>query len=271
MHHHSLSIALLASLVMAGCGNSANDLTTRESAAIEFGKSTNAVVVLNPVINEGSNTTVSSGDHREGVTVSVVDGDVADVSDETGLAILTHLPTGALKLDFETGTLPLNVVQENELYDIVVSHTAEGVQFIVDAIRYSIGGTVVHVAPGDDIAEAAKEDDSILILEAGTYPGAVTLRSDNVLLFGAWSPTEGPLSVIDGDVQINGTNIRMRGLSITGTIDSRGHGFAASFNHFGGADIRGNGITLIRNRFPEDGSVTVPSGTAVLVDNLNIP
>ena len=95
-------------------------------------------------------------------------------------------------------------------------------------------------------------------------------RSDGVLIFGAWSPTEGPLSIIEGNVTVLGGGNRIRGVKITGRLTSSANGFSAAFNDVGSATITGNAVSLLRNRFTM-GSASVPSSNAVLVDNGGIP
>jgi hypothetical protein len=113
-------------------------------------------------------------------------------------------------------------------------------------------------------------DDAVVLLKEGRYPGKLELRSSRVLLFGAWSDDDGPLSVIEGDVTVQGASNRIRGITITGRLTSSANGFSAAFNDVGSATITtGNGVSLLRNRFT--GTANVPSTNAVLVDNGGIP
>src|SRR5687768_8725955 len=103
-----------------------------DAAGTEFGKITSAVVIVNPKINEGSTTTIASGTQREGVSIKA--GDLSPVTtDATGLAVIKNLPTGMVPVLFHNETINLNVVQEKELYDMVVSYTANGVAEIIGA------------------------------------------------------------------------------------------------------------------------------------------
>jgi hypothetical protein len=129
---------------------------------------------------------------------------------------------------------------------------------------------VVEVEPGGNIAQAAASDNTIILLKPGTYPGNLELRAADVLIFGAWSPTEGPLSIIDGNVTVLGGNNRMRGVKINGRLTSNANTLSVAFSDIASATITGNGVSLLRNRFTA-GQATVPSSNAVLVDNTGIP
>ncbi|MFY0529721.1 hypothetical protein ACN28I_43345 [Archangium gephyra] len=249
-------------MVLAGCGE-------RTPIAGRFGEVTSAVVVVNPVINQGSTTSVVPGSARSGVSFRAAD--LAPVeTDSTGLALVEELPTGTVTLDFNPGTSSFQVVQEKELYDVVVAYRDGRVQQIIPPVRYPIGGTVVEVERGDDIAQAAASDNTIIVLAPGTYPGNLELRAAGVLIFGAWSPEDGPLSTIEGNVTVLGGGNRIRGVKINGRLTSNANNLSVSFSDIASATITGNGVSLLRNRFTA-GQASVPSSNAVLVDNVGIP
>lgn len=234
-----------------------------------FGDVTSAVIIVNPRINQGSSTTVSSGEQRAEVVIEP--GEAAAVrTDASGLAVAQGFAVGTVPLKFDTGTVSLNVAADKELYDVVVSYKPSGVQEILPAVRYPIGGAVKVLEPGADIAAAATEDGTVILLRAGTYPGNFELTSEGVLIFGDWTLADGQRSIIEGGVTARGGNIRMRGVKVTGTLTSNANGFSAAFCDLGGANLTGNGVTLIRNNF-SSGTASVPSSNSVLVDNVGIP
>jgi hypothetical protein len=256
-------LAVLAALALVGCDGDPTPVTGR------FGEVTSAVVVVNPVINRGSTTTVTSGPERSGLRFKAADLDPVR-TDATGLALVEDLPTGTVRLDFDPGTYSFTVVREKELYDVVVSYQNGTVQQIIPPVQYPIGGTFVEVEPGGNIAQAAASDDTIILLKPGNYPGNFELRSARVLIFGAWSAEQGPLSVIDGNVTVLGGGNRMRGVKINGRLTSNANTLSVAFSDIASATITGNGVSLLRNRFTA-GQATVPSSNAVLVDNTGIP
>lgn len=240
-----------------------------DAAGTDFGKITSAVVIVNPKINEGSTTSVVSGTQREGVSIKA--GSLSPVvTDATGLAVIKNLPVGTVPVAFPNTTIDLSVAQEKELYDMVVSYTADGTSEIVGAIRYPLGGTVVTVKPGDDLAKAVSTDGAIVFMEPGIYEGDLEITAEGVLLFGSWDTKDGSLSVINGNLTIKGGNARMRGVTVGETITVNANGFSAAFCEFKNANITGNSVSLIRNLFSGT-NVTVPSSSAVLLDNENIP
>jgi hypothetical protein len=127
---------LLAGLALTGFGcKKETDAVPTVPVANRFGEVTSAVVIVNPVINQGSATTVTSGAQRGNIAVQA--GSMTRVStDATGLAVLEAIPTGAVPLAFPTGNISLNVVQPKERYDVVVSVKEDGVQEIISAVRY---------------------------------------------------------------------------------------------------------------------------------------
>jgi hypothetical protein len=255
-------LGLVCALGVLGCGDDTPQSPGR------FGEVTSAVVVLNPVINRGSTTTVTTGTQRGSVSFKAAD--VSGLTDSTGLALVEDLPTGTVELKFDPGTYSFQVVQEKELYDVVLSYKDGTVQPLFPPVRYPIGGTVVEVEPGKSISEAATADGTIVVLKPGTYPGNLELRAANVLIFGAWSPIDGPLSIIEGDVTVLGGGNRIRGAKINGRLTSNANSFSAAFCDIASATITGNSVSLLRNRFTA-GQATVPSSNAVLVDNTGIP
>lgn len=233
-----------------------------------FGEVTSAIVVMNPVINQGSTTTVASGNSRGGVAIKA--GNLEPVAtDSTGLALIEKLPTGSVPIAVSGSEVPLDVVADKDLYDVVVSWDGTTLRHIIPPVRYPIG-TITVVEPGSGLAAAVGTNGAVLMLKEGKYTGNVEIRTDGVLIFGAWSPDAGPLSIIEGDVTVMGGANRIRGVKITGRLTSNANGFSAAFNDVGSATITGNGVSLVRNRFTA-GSASVPSSNAVLVDNGGIP
>lgn len=260
---------LLIVCLVFSCGKNDDNDPTPDAAGSDFGKVTSAVVIVNPKINEGSTTTIASGTQREGVSIKA--GNLAAVAtDATGLAVIKDLAIGTVPVAFSNGTINLNVVQPKELYDMVVSYTANGTSEIIGAVRYPLGGTMVNVKPGDNLATAVSTDGAIVLMAPGTYDGDLEITAEGVLLFGSWDTKDGSLSVINGNLTVKGGNVRMRGVTVAETITVNANGFSAAFCAFNNANITGNTVSLLRNKFSGN-SVTVPSSSAVLLDNENIP
>jgi hypothetical protein len=255
---------LFLSLSILSCGNDDNE-PKPDAGGSDFGKVTSTVIIVNPVINEGSTTTVAPGNQRSGVVIQA--GNLPAVeTDATGLAVVKNIPTGSVPVKLSNGTVNLNVVAEKELYDMVLSYNANGTAEIIPAIRYSIGGTVVRVNNASDLINALKTDNAIVFLEPGVYDGNFEITAAGVLLFGSWDPIEGSLSTINGNLTVKGGGARMRGVAVSGTLTVNANGYSAAFCEFNNASITGNSVSLLRNVFTGS-NVTVPSSSAVLVDN----
>jgi len=255
-----LLFGLLSLLVFAGCKKDEDPLPI----AGNFGEITSAVIIVNPVINDGSTTTVTSGQEREGVRVS--SGNLDPVTtDATGLTVLKGLPTGIVSLDFDNGSVSINVVQDKELYDVVVSYK-DNVTEIVEEIRYAIGGEVIEVEPGEDLSEPFNTDNAIIILGEGSFEGDYNITGEGILVFGTWNEVNGAKSVFTGNITVSGGGVRMRGLKIEGLLTVNANSYSAAFSDFNNANIKGNNVSLIRNVFSGD-EVVVPSSSAVLLDN----
>ena len=260
----SLVFGVFSFLVMMGCSNDDNPTPIAGPVALGFGEVTSAVVIVNPVINEGSSTTVTSGLVRQGVNIKPGEMD-AVTTDVTGLSVIMGLPTGTVPLQFDVGSVDLNVLQDKELYDVIVSYK-DNVTEIIEEVRYPIGGAVIKVAPGQDLSGPFNTDDAIIVLEEGIYEGDYNITAQGVLIFGAWDPTEGPKSVFTGNITVSGGGIRMRGIQNDGMLTVNANSYSAAFCNLNDADIKGNNVSLIRNVF-NGTQVSVPSSSAVLLDN----
>lgn len=259
----SLVFGVFSLLVMMGCSND-DETPIAGPVALGFGEVTSAVVIVNPIINEGSSTTVTSGVVRQGV--SIKPGDMDDVTtDVTGLSVIMGLPTGTVPLQFNVGSVDVNVIQDKELYDVIVSYK-DNVTEIIEEVRYPIGGAVLKIAPGQDLAGPFNTDNAIIVLEEGIYEGDYNIPAEGVLIFGAWDQTEGPKSVFTGNITVSGGGVRMRGIQNDGVLTVNANLYSAAFCVLHDADIKGNEVSLIRNIF-NGTQVTVPSSSAVLLDN----
>ena len=255
--------------LVAGCGDDAGEGAGGNNGAPgEFGEVTSAVVIANPELNQGSSTSVQVGSQRADVEVTVDELEPV-VTDGTGLAVVRDIPTGTIPFEFEPGSVTVNVQQEKELYDVVVAVRNDGVEHVFAPVRYPIGGDVIYLEAGGDISQAASEDNAIVVLEEGSYPGNLEITAEGVLIFGKWSPEEGPRSTIDGDVTVRGGSGRIRGVDVDGKVTSAANSFSLAFSEVDSADITGNDVTLLRNTFTGN-DVSVPSSNSVLVDNTGI-
>jgi hypothetical protein len=264
-----IRVAQLGVLVFAASACGGSD-SSSEAAQPLFGEETTAVVIVNPVINENSTTDVVPGSARAGIHVGIADGGPSTITDDTGLAVLIDIPVGELELEVGDGVVLLDVREEGELYDVVVSLRDGEAQHIIPPVRYPIGGDIIELRDGDSL-EAAIANDVVIFLGPGRYRSDFELRSENVLIFGSWDPVRGPLAVLEDDFAVLGEPNRIRSVALEGIVTSRANQLSMSFSYLEGADLTGEGVSLIRNRFADEAETTVPSSDAVLVDNDGIP
>ncbi len=247
-----------------------DDNPTNPGTPGEFGLKTSLVVVVNPIINQGSSTTIEPGTQRSGIPIKA--GSLAAVNtSSTGLAVITDLSVNpALPVIFPGDTTYINVVQEKELYDYVVSYKNGVIEEIFPAVRYTIGGQVVILDSTNNINDYVNQDNAIIVLKPGKYSGNINITARNVLIFGSASDDGEALSIVQGTVSISGEAARIRGLNIHNTLTVNANNFEAAFCKMNSANIHGNNILLLRNIFTV-GQATVSSSNAILVDNIGIP
>jgi hypothetical protein len=85
-----------------------------------------------------------------------------------------------------------------------------------------------------------------------------------------WDAIDGPQSVINGNLTVNGGSIRTRGIKVTGKVKSNANSYVAAFCTFNNAEITGNGITLLRNNFTGTATAPQSSSNSNLLDNKGI-
>jgi hypothetical protein len=234
--------------------------------------STVVVAILNPVVNDAHNTGVpaSLGDERNGILVEAEPGE-SDIS-EDGIAVV-DVPPGAISLAMGPASLSHTVVARGDIYDAPIALDGSDAAFFdATPIRYAVGKDLggFFFTPDSlltDIEARLGEDDRVVVLGPGTYKGDLTITGKGVLLFGeGWAERS---VIFDGSITANGEAVRLRGLTITGNLDSKGNNFGISFSVVKGeTSITGNAGAYVRNVFC--GTTTVPSSNATLLDNYGI-
>jgi hypothetical protein len=235
-----------------------------------FGETTSAVFVINPVINEGSNTTVVPGTERHNIRI-MIEGVDTVYTDSTGLAVLRNIPVGSnnIFVGNNSDTVYLDVVTEKDLYDLVLSYKPESSEHICPSVRYPYDSTAFVYVDSTNIADLDfnEFDNKVYIFDEGSYSIGTSITAENLLFFGSWNKDEGSKTTFTGNVDIRGGFIRLRGVKIEGKVTLYANNFSAAFCTFNSADITGNGISLIRNIF-ETADYDVPASNAILVDNI---
>ncbi|MDC3960542.1 hypothetical protein [Polyangium jinanense] len=271
----SLGVWMLAFAGLVGCGgdegNGGSGNNGPDDVDVPAG-STAFVAVINPVANTGhtTGTPAVTGDERDLIPVDAFPGS-ADTS-ESGIAVVG---TGVGEVDVRIGDALLKhtVLAEGDVYDAPLGFDGANAETYPNTpIRYPVGANSggFFFGPADILADVEAKlgvDDAVVVLRGGTYTGNLTITGKGVLLFGE-NFLENAV-VINGSVTVNGEAVRLRGLTITGDLASKGNNFGISFSRvFGNTSITGNAGAFVRNVFC--GTTVVPSSNATLLDNFGV-
>lgn len=254
----------------AGCGSNGVDPDK------PFGD-TRVVVVVNPEENEGNTAQPPAvvGSEVEDVGVDANPGGAA-TTDEMGLAVVGGLSVGSTDLVLGGGpaSVGFEVVGDGDVYDAAVAYSDDGSQAAFYSgfpIRYGVGGDIVVIGSDEDPAQAQQAlstDNTIVFFENGEYVGDLTITGEDVILFG--EGIEEPSVVVDGNIEVRGGNVRIRGVTITGDLTVFGNNFGMAFSVVQGAtQLNGQAISFLRNVFCQ--GANVPSSNAALYANEGLP
>ena len=234
-----------------------------------FGETT-VVVVVNPAPNDGNTVTApaSVGTEIAGIDIDADPGG-GGVTDDTGLAVMGDLDAGELDLVFPGAALSFTIQTEGDVYDLSVAHDGSQVALYPGfPIRYGVGGDILTIATDGDATEALNTDGTIVFFEDGVHVGDLVIEGENVILFS--NRFDGEPVVVDGNIEVRGGNVRIRGVTITGDLTVFGNEFGMSFSVVQGqTQLNGQAISFLRNVFCQ--GVNVPSSNAALYGNQGLP
>lgn len=259
-------------LFAAGCGSDETGTPGPLTGPAVTAGTTALIAILNPVANAGHTTGVptEAGDARNMITVNAEPGG-EDVT-EAGIAVVPVDP-GPVDVHVGPASLPLTVVAAGDVYDAPIAFNGSGAAYFENTpIRYPVGeasGAIFFevVTPLTEIEAKLGVDNTVVVLGNGIYKGNLTIDGTDVLIYGEGF-TEHEV-VIEGSVTVNGTNVRMRGVTITGDLAAKGNNFGISFSLVKGTtSISGNGGAFVANVFC--GNAAVPSSNATLLDNYGV-
>jgi hypothetical protein len=262
------STATLAFAV--GCGG---DGTGGDPTDVTLGE-TAFVVVVNPTINDANDTVVPEpGTSRAEVLADVDSGGPAAQTDADGVAVLAPVEAGNRALAFSGGGIDGALVEgiaDRDLVELVVAGEGDRVERMA-RIVYAFGGQVVELSadtPVDVVNDALASSDQIVLLAGGTYEGDLEFSGSNVTLFG--EGVGGGRVFINGNVEVSGSDNRIRGATIAGDLDVSGSDFGMSFSRIeGDVVLSGSGVTLLQSEFC--GSVDVSGSELVALGNAGMP
>lgn len=256
----------LAAIVLAACGG--DDGATVDPTDVPFG-TTAIVVVVNPTINDANrdSTLPMPGATVAGVTLTTDDG-VSATTGADGVAVLAPVTAGAR-------TITLSGAIAGGTFSVMAADKAlREVAIAADAGRADVMVTVDYkadqafeVSPAMTIAqvnEVLAVSDRVVFFRGGNYVGDLIFAGSRVTLFG-----EGALGgqvVIDGDLDVTGSDSRIRGTHVTGGVTMPGSGVGLAFSRVDGAlTSEGSDGMLLANALC--GAETISGSGTVAIGN----
>lgn len=259
--------SLALGLVLTACG----DGDTMAPLDVRFGETT-FVVLANPIVNDDNGVTVPEpGTSRSGVEVSV--GASVQLTDADGVAVLAPVEPGDKAMSLSDGTVSGEVtvsIADQELREVAIALDGNGAAVMANN-DYAFDGQVVEITPSTPLSEvnAALSMSSVIVFfRGGTYTGDLEFSGSRVTLFGEGE--SGGEVTLNGNVTIDGSSNRIRGVRVTGDLSVPGSNAGISFSRVDGAfTLEGSGAVLLNNAFC--GSANVAGSNPILLGNAGLP
>lgn len=231
---------------------------------VTFGETT-FVVLVNPVINDDNESSVSApGSEQSGVPVTVADGP-SGTTNANGVVVLTDIVPGTKSLSVDGNEVVVSIADQ-DLREVAVASDGSAASVMAE-VPYAFGGQVIEITPSmslADVNDALGQGNTIVFFRAGTYTGDLAFSGSNVTLFGE-GPAGGSVT-LDGNVVVDGSSNRIRGAHITGTLSVPGSDVGISFSRVGGdVQVDGSDATLLANAFC--GAVTISGSGLTALGN----
>jgi len=259
------SLAILSLVVSGACGGSGSGMPdANDPASVPFG-TTAIVVVVNPTINDANMHSVPApGSARAGVTLTT-DDHVSATTDATGIAVLAPVTAGIRTITVSgagAGNVSVTIAS-GALLELALATDAAHAQ-VMTQLDYKTD-QAVQVTPTMTNAEvntSLKVSDRVVFFAGGHYTGDIDFSGSRVTLFGEGSL--GGRVVIDGNITVSGSDSRIRGTHITGTLTIPASGVGVSFSRVdGAAQAMGSDGRLLADAMCGTATVT-GSGTIAL-------
>ncbi len=229
--------ALLVSSLLCACGGSDDTAPDANNPTdVPFG-TTAIVVVVNPWINDANTKTVPMpGGVRAGITLTT-DDNVTATTGADGIAVLAPVTAGTRTVTVSGavagGTFTV-MVADRTLREVALATDAGRAELMVN-VDYK-ANQVFEVSPtmtNAEVNDVLKVSDRVVFLAGGTYQGDLDFSGSRITLFG-----EGVLGgsvILDGNVTVTGSDSRIRGAEITGTLTMPASKVGLSFSRVNGA------------------------------------
>jgi hypothetical protein len=246
----SLALLSLSALLAAGAGACGDDSPdSMDPGDLRFDVTT-LVVVVNPVINDGTRVPLPTpGSPRGGITVSDADGP-AVTTDDSGIAVLAPMPTGIRTILVAGGGVDGSfdvTIGPGALREVAVAAEGPRVE-LMTSLEYA-PDRIMELSPAvtaAQINDALRVSDRVVFLTGGVYTGDLDLSASRVTLFG--QGVLGGKVTLQGNVTLSAKDSRIRGAHITGTLTVPASSTAVSFSRVdGGATVGGTDAIVLQN------------------------
>ncbi len=262
------SRALLCLLIFSACSDDGGSGTpdANNPTDIPFG-TTAIVVVVNPTINDANAKTGLSmpGGVVAGVTLTT-DDNVSATTGADGIAVLAPVTAGTRTVTVSgavTGASFTVMVADKTLREVALATDNGRAELMVNVDykadqAFEVSPTMSNAEVNDILAVS----DRVVFFKGGSYAGDLTFGGSRVTLFG-----EGVLGgnvKLEGNMTVTGSDSRIRGAHITGSLTIPASKVGLSFSRVDGAvTSEGSDGMLLANALC--GSETVSgSGTTVV-------
>jgi hypothetical protein len=244
-------------------GCEGNDLPILGPDAVPLGQ-TAFVVLVNPTVNLSNKAMVPPiGAFRSGVAVGVVGGP-AETTDRYGIAALTPVTAGSKTVTLPSGQFAATIA-DKDVRDLFIAWPGSTAALMTE-VTYPFGGTLVDAGSLNNQqinAELAK-DSLVVYLPRGNYAGNLNFAGNGVSVYAEGAA--GGLVTLNGNVNVTGSNNRLRGVRVLGNVAITGNGFSMTYGRVDGTtQALGADIRLLRNALC--GTVTVTGANLMLLDN----
>jgi hypothetical protein len=264
---------LLCLLMLSACGDDGGATPDANSPTdIPFG-TTAIVVVVNPPINDANAETglPTPGDVVAGVTLTTDDG-VSATTGADGIAVLAPVTAGTRTITVSgtvTGGTFTVMVADKTLREVALATDTGRAQVMVN-VDYK-ADQAFEVSPTMSNAEVnavLAVSDRVVFFKGGSYTGDLTFGGSRVTLFG-----EGVLGgnvKLEGNMTVTGSDSRIRGAHISGSLTIPASKVGLSFSRVDGAVMsEGSDGMLLANALC--GTETVSGSGTVVIGNRGAP
>ena len=261
------TLIFASSLWLVACGGDDGG-GTNDPTDVPFG-TTAIVVVVNPAINEANSKTVPApGATQAGITLTT-DDDVSATTGADGIAVLAPVSAGTRTITVSGGGTFTVTIADRTLHEVALATEGARTEVMVN-VDYK-ADQAFEVTPAMTNAEvnaALAVSDRVVFFSGGTYTGDLDFSGSRVTLFG-----EGVLGgqvILDGNITASGSDSRIRGADITGTLEIPASKVGLSFSRVDGAlTSDGSDSMFLANDLC--GGETITGSGSIVLGNMGAP